>query len=124
MREQQVFWSRGIRNFLAVEPLSLVPDSDRDFSVHVAPAVDVDTLVRVLPVTVDYGIRKSLTEREQEVLRGIFEGLTNRTIGAQIGVSEGSVKATVQQLFQKTRVRTRSQLVRAALEGAIGAPRK
>jgi DNA-binding NarL/FixJ family response regulator len=66
--------------------------------------------------------RNSLTEREQEVLRGIFEGLTNRTIATRIGVSEGSVKATVQQLFQKTRVRTRSQLVRVALEGAITRP--
>jgi two-component system nitrate/nitrite response regulator NarL len=69
-------------------------------------------------------VRKSLTEREQQVLRRIFEGLTNRTIGDQIGVSEGSVKATVQQLFQKARVRTRSQLVRVALEGVIGAPPK
>jgi two-component system nitrate/nitrite response regulator NarL len=31
-------------------------------------------------------------------------------------VSESSVKATLQQLFSKTGVRTRSQLVRIALE--------
>jgi two-component system, NarL family, nitrate/nitrite response regulator NarL len=31
-------------------------------------------------------------------------------------VSESSVKATLQQLFEKTGVRTRSQLVRVALE--------
>ena len=46
MREQQVFWSRGIRNFLAVEPLSLIPERDRDLSVRVAAAVDVDALVK------------------------------------------------------------------------------
>jgi len=57
-----------------------------------------------------------LTEREQQVLRGIFEGLTNKEIGAQLGVTDGAVKATLQQLFQKTGVRTRSQLVRIALE--------
>ncbi len=67
MREQQVFWSRGIRNFLAVEPLSLVPDRDRDFSVHVAAAVDVDALVRVLPVAVDYGIRSGFAESHLDV---------------------------------------------------------
>ena len=67
----------------------------------------------------DQGIRKLLTEREQQVLRGIFEGLTNKEIAAQIGVSEGAVKATLQQLFQKTRVRTRSQLVRIALEASL-----
>ena len=65
------------------------------------------------------GIRKLLTEREQQVLRGIFEGLSNKEIAAQLGVSEGAVKATLQQLFQKTRVRTRSQLVRIALEASL-----
>jgi DNA-binding NarL/FixJ family response regulator len=64
-----------------------------------------------------------LTEREQQVLRGIFEGLTNKEIGAQLGVTDGAVKATLQQLFQKTGVRTRSQLVRIALEGSLGPPR-
>jgi len=61
-----------------------------------------------------------LTQREQQVLRGIFEGLANKEIGAQLGVSDGAVKATLQQLFQKTGVRTRSQLVRIALEGSLG----
>ncbi len=61
-----------------------------------------------------------LTEREQAVLRGIFEGYTNKEIGGQLGVSDGAVKATLQQLFQKTGVRTRSQLVRIALEGTLG----
>jgi DNA-binding NarL/FixJ family response regulator len=64
-----------------------------------------------------------LTEREQQVLRGIFEGLTNKEIGARLGVTEGAIKATLQQLFQKTGVRTRSQLVRIAIEGSL-APRQ
>jgi DNA-binding NarL/FixJ family response regulator len=50
------------------------------------------------------------------VLQGVFEGLTNKEIGARLGISESSVKAALQQLFQKTGVRTRSQLVRIALE--------
>jgi len=57
-----------------------------------------------------------LTEREQQVLAGVFEGLANKQIADRLQVSEGSVKATVQQLFQKTGVRTRGQLVRIALE--------
>ncbi|HLK61957.1 MAG TPA: response regulator transcription factor [Bryobacteraceae bacterium] len=67
----------------------------------------------------ELGIRRLLTEREQQVLQAIFEGLTNKEIAAQLGVSEGAVKATLQQLFQKTRVRTRSQLVRIALEASL-----
>jgi DNA-binding NarL/FixJ family response regulator len=68
-------------------------------------------------------INPLLTEREQQVLRGIFEGLTNKEIGARLGVTDGAVKATLQQLFQKTGVRTRSQLVRIALEGSLGPQR-
>jgi len=64
-------------------------------------------------------VRRAFTERERQVLRGIFEGLTNKEIAGQIGVTEGAVKATLQQLFQKTRVRTRSQLVRIALEESL-----
>ena len=56
------------------------------------------------------------TERERQVLSYVFEGLVNKEIAEQIGVSESSVKATLQQLFSKTGVRTRSQLVRIALE--------
>ena len=59
---------------------------------------------------------KSFTERETQVLQGVFEGLSNKEIGARLDISESSVKAALQQLFQKTGVRTRSQLVRIALE--------
>jgi DNA-binding NarL/FixJ family response regulator len=59
---------------------------------------------------------KPFTERESQVLQGVFEGLSNKEIGARLDLSESSVKAALQQLFQKTGVRTRSQLVRIALE--------
>jgi DNA-binding NarL/FixJ family response regulator len=56
------------------------------------------------------------TQRERAVLKGVFEGFTNKEIAGQLQISEGSVKAVLQQLFDKTGVRTRSQLVRIALE--------
>jgi DNA-binding NarL/FixJ family response regulator len=59
---------------------------------------------------------KGLTDREREVLRGVFDGLANKEIASRLQVSESGVKAVMQQLFQKTGVRTRSQLVRIALE--------
>lgn len=61
---------------------------------------------------------KRLTEREEQVLQAIFEGLTNKETGTRLGVTEGAVKATLQHLFHKTGVRTRSQLVRVAIEGS------
>jgi two-component system, NarL family, nitrate/nitrite response regulator NarL len=58
----------------------------------------------------------NFTERERHVLSLVFEGLANKEIADQLHVSESSVKATLQQLFQKTGARTRSQLVRIVLE--------
>jgi len=60
--------------------------------------------------------RNEPTERELQVLKGVFEGLSNKEIGARLSLSEASVKSALQQLFLKTGVRTRSQLVRVALE--------
>ena len=59
---------------------------------------------------------QSLSPREHKVLRAILEGLTNKEIARQLGVSENSVKWITHQLFKKTGVRKRSQLVRIALE--------
>jgi DNA-binding NarL/FixJ family response regulator len=60
--------------------------------------------------------KNQLSERERDVLKGVFAGLSNKEIGAQLEISEASVKSALQQLFVKTGVRTRSQLVRVALE--------
>jgi two-component system nitrate/nitrite response regulator NarL len=42
--------------------------------------------------------------------------LANKQIADRLQISETAVKASLQQLFAKTGVRTRSQLVRVALE--------
>jgi two-component system, NarL family, nitrate/nitrite response regulator NarL len=63
---------------------------------------------------------QALTERERAVLKGVFEGFTNKEIAAKLQTSEGTIKAAMQQLFDKTGVRTRSQLVRIALERLTG----
>lgn len=62
----------------------------------------------------------SLGDREQIVLQGVVEGLSNRRIADNLGLSESSVKNVLQKLFAMTSVRTRSQLVRLALEGSLG----
>jgi len=67
---------------------------------------------------------ENLTPREQQVLRGVFEGLTNKEIAHGIGASQSSVKATLQNLFEKTGVRTRGQLVRIAIERSLETARQ
>jgi PAS domain S-box-containing protein len=60
--------------------------------------------------------RVPLTDREREVLRSLVQGLANKEIASRMEVSESTIKNTLQQLFAKTNVRTRAQLVRVALE--------
>jgi len=57
-----------------------------------------------------------LTNLEQLVLRGIFEGHSNKEIAGSLETSESAVKSTIQRLFSKLGARTRSQLVRIAIE--------
>jgi DNA-binding CsgD family transcriptional regulator/PAS domain-containing protein len=58
----------------------------------------------------------ALNGRELGVLRLLIQGLANKEIAARMEVSEGTIKNTLQQLFAKTNVRTRAQLVRIAFE--------
>jgi two-component system nitrate/nitrite response regulator NarL len=59
---------------------------------------------------------RPLTDRQSAVLRGILDGLANKEIASRLNLSETSVKAVIQELFSKAGVRTRSQLVRIAIE--------
>jgi DNA-binding NarL/FixJ family response regulator len=81
------------------------------------------TWVRSRPPPADSGSgsldrkeRPTLNGRELEVLRLVVQGLANKEIASRMNISESAVKNTLQQLFGKTEVRTRSQLVRVALE--------
>lgn len=58
----------------------------------------------------------TLTNREKQILGFLTEGLANKEIASELGISESAVKAALQMLFSKTGVRTRSQLVRVTLE--------
>lgn len=64
-------------------------------------------------------IGHNLTPREQTVLRCVFEGLSNKEMSHRLGVSQSSIKLTLQHLFDKLGVRTRGQLVRIAIERSL-----
>ena len=60
--------------------------------------------------------KRELGGRDKEILRYIFQGLTNKEIGANLGISEAAVKAAMRLLFDRLGARTRAQLVKIALE--------
>ena len=69
-----------------------------------------------IPQSQEHRERSVLNGRETEVLRLLVQGLANKEIAARMEISGSAVKNTIQQLFAKTGVRTRGQLVRVALE--------
>jgi DNA-binding NarL/FixJ family response regulator len=64
--------------------------------------------------TAGEGLPEPLSEREREILKLVSAGLSNREIGARLGLSEGTVKNYVTSVLQKIGVRDRTQ---AALRG-------
>jgi two-component system NarL family response regulator len=62
---------------------------------------------------------EELTSREFEVLGMLVKGLSNKEIGAQLHVTEVTVKQHVSHLFQKLNVSDRTQAVTVALQRGI-----
>jgi len=60
-----------------------------------------------------------LSEREMEVLRLVATGAANKTIAAQLFISESTVKTHVQSIFQKLDVNDRTEAVTNALQKGI-----
>jgi two-component system nitrate/nitrite response regulator NarL len=78
-----------------------------------------DQLIDRPPRLEDHSLDGPFGDRERKLLLGILGGLTNKKIGDNMGLSVSSVKNLVQRLFAKAGVKTRSQLVRVALEGSL-----
>ncbi|HEV2529523.1 MAG TPA: response regulator transcription factor [Thermomicrobiales bacterium] len=65
-----------------------------------------------IPVTLEPG--EALTPREQEVLRLVSEGLPNKTIARELGISEHTAKFHVGSLLAKLHAGSRTEAVMTA----------
>ncbi len=63
---------------------------------------------------------ENLTPREEQILEGIAEGLSNREIGAKLNLSEKTVKNYVTNVLQKLQVRNRVEAAMFAHQQAVG----
>jgi DNA-binding NarL/FixJ family response regulator len=83
--------------------------------------IDAVTQVPSLRVVNSRG-RKLLTPREQQVVALVADGLSNRGVAGELGLSEHTVKKYMFRIFEKIGVSTRVELVLYAV--TRGAPRQ
>lgn len=63
---------------------------------------------------------ETLTQREQDVLHRLAEGRSNRSIAAELGISEGTTKVHVNSILEKLGAESRTEaVVRAARWGLV-----
>jgi len=67
----------------------------------------------------DFGLSSGLSLREVEILTQVAGGLRNREIGDRLGLTEGTVKWYMQQIYDKLGVRRRPQAVIRARQFGI-----
>jgi DNA-binding NarL/FixJ family response regulator len=114
-------WARGVRGLLS-------RDSDAEKLLAAARSL-MQGLAVMTPAFADHGftaavpaseLEEPLTRRELEVLALVAEGLANRAIGAQLGISEHTVKFHVTSVMAKLEAQSRTEaVVRATRLGLL-----
>jgi two-component system nitrate/nitrite response regulator NarL len=56
-----------------------------------------------------------LTEREREIVRLVCEGLSNKEVGRQLNISDGTIKVHLHHVYQKLAVSNRTALAALTL---------
>jgi DNA-binding NarL/FixJ family response regulator len=82
-------------------------------------ALEPKVAAHVLGHLADDEAGDGLSEREMDVLRLLPSGSSNKTIAAQLGLSENTVKSHISHLFSKLGVQSRAEAVSAAMQRGL-----
>ena len=63
--------------------------------------------------------RSVLTNREQQVLALLCQGLSNKKIARELRLTEGTIKHYVHNILIKVRLRSRMEIIAAARRGRL-----
>jgi DNA-binding NarL/FixJ family response regulator len=80
---------------------------------------EVYVLPQIAQKLVDRMQKPQLSPRELEVLQAVAAGKSNKEIGAQLFISEGTVKTHVESLLNKLSATTRTSAVKAAVRRGL-----
>lgn len=72
------------------------------------------------PIAVEGSVFDKLTEREQDVLRELVKGGTNREIAARLFISEYTVKNHLHSILEKLEVSNRREAIKFAYKHGFG----
>ena len=89
------------RNYIPEEPQYSISLVEEDTSISREDILDFSKI----------GTLYELTPREKEVTGYIFKGFSNRDISLKLKISEGTVKQHIWNIFNKTGVDSRTQLI-------------
>jgi two-component system nitrate/nitrite response regulator NarL len=71
--------------------------------------------------TISHRIPHGLSEREEEILKGVIRGHSNKMIARTCGVTDATIKVHMKSILRKIRVANRTQAAIWALEQGYGA---
>jgi two-component system nitrate/nitrite response regulator NarP len=71
---------------------------------------ELETRARELEEAFGGTVRPALAPRERELIRYVRQGLRNREIAKELGVTEGTVKVYLHAIFEKLGVKNRTEL--------------
>ena len=80
------------------------------------------SLVRRIAIgqpTIQSGERKSLTQRELEIVKLVSEGLSNKAVARRLGISAHTVKFHLEAVFAKLGAASRADAVARGLRGGL-----
>ena len=84
-----------------------------------ASDVEVDAIVLAEPLEIAQRLAEPLTPRETEVLALVAEGLSNKAIADQLGISDQTVKFHVSSISGKLGAVSRTDAVRRAVRHGL-----
>ena len=87
----------------------------------ITPVVTSETRKGALDGTFSNRVRHGLSEREEQILKDLVKGLSNKIIARKLDIAEATVKVHMKSILRKIRVANRTQGAIWALENGYGA---